>query len=110
MTDLTPIFQAIITLAVALVTAFVVPWLKKKIGAENMDEFLKWVNIGVAAAEQLYASTDGDKKKLYVIQFLSSKGFKVDTEMLDNAIEAAVLELHNAMYGTAVEVGVPANE
>ena len=98
MTDITPIIQAIITLAVALITAFVIPWLKNKIGAQNMDEFMRWVQIAVAAAEQLYESTDGDKKKAYVVNFLASKGFKVDTEELDNAIEAAVLELHNALY------------
>lgn len=104
MTDITPIIQAVITLAVALITAFAVPWLKKKIGAENMDEFLKWVEIAVAAAEQLYDSLDGDAKKAYVVQFLTSKGFKVDTEALDNAIEAAVLKLHNELYRQLKEV------
>ncbi len=104
MTDITPIIQAVITLAVALITAFAVPWLKKKIGAENMDEFLKWVEIAVAAAEQLYDSLDGDAKKAYVVQFLTSKGFKVDTEALDNAIEAAVLKLHNELYRQVKEV------
>lgn len=98
MTDITPIIQAVLTLAVALITAFVIPWLKNKIGAQNMDEFMRWVQIAVAAAEQLYESTDGDEKKAYVLNFLASKGFKVDTEELDNAIEAAVLELHNALY------------
>lgn len=98
MTDITPIIQAVLTLAVALITAFVIPWLKNKIGAQNMDEFMRWVQIAVAAAEQLYESTDGDEKKAYVVNFLASKGFKVDTEELDNAIEAAVLELHNALY------------
>lgn len=98
MTDITPIIQAVVTLAVALITAFVIPWLKNKIGAQNMDEFMRWVQIAVAAAEQLYDSTDGDEKKAYVVNFLASKGFKVDTEELDNAIEAAVLELHNALY------------
>ena len=98
MTDITPIIQTIITLAVALITAFVIPWLKNKIGAQNMDEFMRWVEIAVAAAEQLYESTDGDEKKAYVVNFLASKGFKVDTEELDNAIESAVLELHNSLY------------
>lgn len=101
MTDITPIIQAVITLAVALITAFVIPWLKKKIGAENMDEFMRWVAIAVAAAEQLYESTDGEKKKAYVVEFLLSKGFKVDVDELNNAIEAAVLELHNALNSTA---------
>ena len=101
MTDITPILQAVVTLAVALITAFAIPWLKKKIGAENMDEFMRWVQIAVAAAEQLYESTDGDGKKAYVVNFLASKGFKVNPEEFDNAIEAAVLKLHNELYGWA---------
>lgn len=101
MTDITPIIQAVVALAVALITAFVIPWLKNKVGAQNMDLFLAWVDIAVAAAEQLYESTDGDGKKAYVVSFLASKGFKVDTEELDNAIESAVLKLHNELYGWA---------
>ena len=85
----------------ALITAFVIPWLKNKIGAQNMDEFMRWVQIAVAAAEQLYESTDGDGKKAYVVNFLASKGFKVNPEEFDNAIEAAVLKLHNELYGWA---------
>ena len=98
--DLTEILSTVITLIAAIIAAFVIPWLKNKIGEQNMDEFMSWVNIAVAAAEQLYDSMDGEKKKAYVVEFLSSKGFKVDTEELDNAIEAAVLELHNALYNS----------
>lgn len=101
MTDITPIIQAVVALAVALITAFVIPWMKNKIGAQNMDEFMRWVQIAVAAAEQLYESTDGDGKKAYVVNFLASKGFKVNPEEFDNAIEAAVLKLHNELYGWA---------
>ena len=101
MTDITPIIQAVVALAAALITAFVIPWLKNKVGAQNMDLFLAWVDIAVAAAEQLYDTVDGEKKKAYVVNFLAQKGFKVDTEELDNAIEAAVLKLHNELYGWA---------
>lgn len=104
MTDLTYIFQAITTLAVAIITAFFIPWIKEKIGSQNMDEFLRWVDIAVAAAEQLYESTDGDKKKAYVVQFLESKGFSIDTSAMNNAIEAAVLDLHNALYGSTTTI------
>mgnify|MGYP001070169564 CR=1 FL=1 len=101
MTDITPVIQAVVALAAALITAFVIPWLKNKVGAQNMDLFLAWVDIAVAAAEQLYDTVDGEKKKAYVVNFLAQKGFKVDTEELDNAIEAAVLKLHNELYGWA---------
>ena len=50
MTDLTPIFNAVIALLAALVTAFVIPWLKRKTSAQEREDLLRWVEIAVAAA------------------------------------------------------------
>ena len=96
--DITPVLQAMVALIAALIGAVVVPWLRAKIGAEKMAELLRWVEIGVAAAEQLHSHTDPVKKKNYVREFLKKKGFDVDTDDVDNAIEAAVLKLHKEMY------------
>ena len=96
--DITPVLNAVVALLAALVSAVFVPWLRSKLGAEKMAEFLRWVEIGVAAAEQLYSHTDTEEKKSYVMGFLKKKGFDVDTEEVDNAIEAAVLKLHKEMY------------
>lgn len=90
--------KALVMLFFIIITYYLVPWLKNKVGAQNMDTFLAWVDIAVAAAEQIYDAADGDQKKAYVISFLEKKGFKVDAEELDNAIEAAVLHLHDQLY------------
>jgi len=100
--NITPIAEAVVALVAVLISAFVIPWIKKKIGAEDMAEFLSWVDIAVAAAEQLFESTDGAAKKKYVTVFLESKGFKLDTQEVDNAIEAAVIRLHNELYGVTM--------
>ena len=100
-TNVTEIVQALITLLAALISAVVVPWIKGKVGEQNMNDFLRWVEIGVAAAEQLYRGADPRWKKDYVVTFLNSKGFTMNEEELDNAIEAAVLKLHADLYGTA---------
>lgn len=102
--DLTAIFEAIIALVVALISVFVIPWVKSKIGADRMAEFLKWVEIAVAAAEQLYDSIDGDAKKHYVESFLRDKGYSVSTAELDVAIEGAVRKLHAELYGSTKDV------
>lgn len=102
--DITPIINAIIAMLAALATAFVVPWLKRRIAAADMEKFMGWVDIAVAAAEQLYTSLDGDAKKQYVLNYLKVKGYNVSTEDVENAIEAAVLKLHNALYGTTPDV------
>lgn len=97
--DITLILQAVIYLLVAIAMVIVIPWLRKKVGAENMDELMRWVEIGVAAAEQLYKAAQGAQKKQYVLEFVISKGLKIDEASLDAAIEAAVNALHNELYG-----------
>ncbi len=97
--NITPIVQAAIVLLASIVTTFVVPWIKSKVKNEDMDIFRRWVEIAVAAAEQLYASTDGAAKKEYVLTYLRDKGCSVDVDDLENAIEAAVLKLHSQLYG-----------
>ena len=95
MTDLTPIFNAVIALLAALITAFVIPWLKRKTFAQEREELLRWVEIAVAAAEQIWDSTQGEEKKKAVLAFLREKGFTFSESEIDSAIEAAVLKLHH---------------
>ena len=57
MIDLTPIMEAIIALVVAVITAFVIPWLKGKIDADKLEQIKLWVTVAVEAAEQLYNGT-----------------------------------------------------
>lgn len=100
--NITDILVAVVNLALVVLVAVLIPMLKNRIGAENMDSFLRWVEIGVAAAEQIFADTEGEKKKAYVLEYIESKGFEVNAEDVDNAIEAAVNKLHHELYGGAV--------
>ena len=97
MTDLTPIINALITLIAAIITAFVIPWIKRNTTQKDREEMLKWVEIAVAAAQQLYHQLSGKERKEYVLAFLAEKGYSVDDAALDNAIEAAVLKLHREL-------------
>jgi len=95
MTDITPIFQAVISVVAFAITAVVIPWLSKKIGAAKTNELLSWVKIFVEAAEQIYRESGmGEKKKAYVLNRLQEKGYDLDLEAIDDMIEAAVLELN----------------
>ena len=101
--NITEILEAFVYLIAVALSMFVIPVIKNKVGAQNMDEFLKWVDIAVAAAEQLYSSTQGTAKKNYVLNYLTTKGFEVDELELHIAVEAAVNRLHGELYGGAVE-------
>lgn len=99
--NITEILEAAVYLVAAIVSLFVIPAIKNKVGAQNMEQFLKWVDIAVAAAEQLYDATQGDTKKEYVLNYLSTKGFVVDETEVNLAIEASVNRLHHELYGKA---------
>lgn len=95
--NITLILEAALVFCVAVLTAVVIPWFRARYGNATLNELLAWVDVGVAAAEQLYESTDGAKKKEYVLKFLAGKGYRIDEDEIDKAIEAAVLHLHNAL-------------
>lgn len=95
MIDLTTVFSALITLICALISAFLIPYIKSKVSAEKLETIKAWVKVAVQAAEMLYRETGtGAQKKSYVIEYLNSKGYDLDTDTLNNLIESAVLELN----------------
>lgn len=97
MLNITEIVVAIIGLAASVITTVVVPYIKQKANSETYSQIQFWTTIAVEAAEMIYnQSGKGAEKKAYVLQFLQSKGFKVDEDSLDKVIEAAVLELKRA--------------
>ena len=95
MIDLTTIFQAAITLLAALITAFVIPWIKSRTTKTQREQIEAWVGIAVAAAEQLWKGHEkaGEEKKRYVLNFLEERGFAVDSAALDAMIEAEVMRI-----------------
>jgi hypothetical protein len=101
--DLTPIIEAIVVLIAALITAHVIPWLKRKIGAQKLTEAKTWVEIAVKAAEQLYkGSGSGVEKYNYVVKFLQDKGFTFDGDSIKNLIESTVGDLLNMQFAANV--------
>lgn len=93
--DITPVVNAVIALTATVVSAFLIPWIKSKTTAQQRSELVAWAKIGVAAAEQIYVGQGrGDEKKQYVLEFLKSKGFDLNEESVNNAIEAAVKQLN----------------
>ena len=95
MINLTPIISAALALIAALITAYVIPWIKANTTEKQRDQMMLWVEVAVNAAEQLYkGSGRGEEKKEYVIQFLADKGYTADLNEVEAAIEAFVLQLN----------------
>ena len=95
--DITPVVNGIIALIAAVVTAFVIPWIKSKTTATQREEINAWVRIAVTAAEQIYSGVGkGKEKKKYVLDFLAEKNLKIDEESVDLMIESAVKNMNQA--------------
>ena len=98
--DITPVVNAVIALAAAVVTAFVIPWVKSKTTAAQREEIEAWVRIAVTAAEQIYSGAGkGKEKKAYVLKFLEEKNLKIDEKSVDLMIESTVKNMNQAFNG-----------
>lgn len=96
--DITQIVIAVTGLLAAIITAVVAPYLKAKTTQAKWENAMYWVKLAVEGAEKIYKDQGlGKLKKQYVEQFLKDHNIKLDEEQIDVAIEAAVLQMQNAM-------------
>ena len=105
MNDVTfELLNIVISIAAALITLYLIPYLKSQTSTKQMDELVNMISIAVQAAEQTVRG--GKMKKAEVITFISgrmnNKGIKITDEQLDKLIESAVYSMNN----TAPEVVV----
>lgn len=103
--DVTQVILGLITLLFGVAEAFLIPWLKAKVGSERLAKIVDTIDIFVAAAEQIAERDgyDGAWKKQHVRELLEKNGYTVD-DTLDDFIEAAVIKLHNQLIGFGIEV------
>lgn len=93
--NLTEIIVALIGLLGLIITGVLVPYIRSKTTAEQRDNIYTVVSLAVQAAEQIFFKPgEGEKKKQFVIDYLSSRGIKLTLEDLNILIEAAVKELN----------------
>ena len=97
--DLTQVILALITLSSGVVSSFLVPYLKQRMTVTQQERLGTLIRVGVYAAEQLYRSGEGTRKKAYVIQLLESQGYDIDSDVIDARIEAELTGLKNACRG-----------
>ncbi len=95
--DLTQVIIAVIGVLGTIVTSFLIPLLRQKLTEAQMNKLAAFAKIGVYAAEQLYYPDEWESKKKYVQRFLEEKGYDVNLEEVNAAIESSVKELRIAM-------------
>ena len=84
--DLTPLFEAILTIVSLVITYKVIPWLKIKL-TESQFAYMKSITETlVFAAEQIYGAGNGAKKLQYVIDNLELRGFTFDQDVIEEYV------------------------
>lgn len=74
MINLTPLVNAFIVLLGAVITAFLVPYIKRKLNEAQLNELAKWVEVAVKAAEQIIKGTKvGQERKEWVLAYLRDR-------------------------------------
>lgn len=92
------IILAVIPVLGTILTVYIIPLIKEKIGNENLAKYEYWVNIAVKAAELIWVEAGhGADKKQYVIDFMNkmfnSKKTVITEEQLNALIEASVKQM-----------------
>ena len=92
------VLELVIVIAVALITRYVIPWVKSNIAINENTVLLTLVDAAVMYAEQTMEG--GQTKKEAVTEFLKKeleeRGIKVTDEQIDALIEAAVFAMKQA--------------
>ena len=83
----------------AVLSAYVIPWVKAKIGNERLEQISQWAALAVSWSEQIVDKTGaGTDKKIMVESFLrdllASKGLVLTDKQIDILIESAVRQMH----------------
>ena len=86
MIDLTPIVQAVLAVLAALITAFVIPWIKAKATVQQRELLERGVKTAVFAAEQVYGSGWGRDKMRYAEEYLRKRGYTVDVDLIEATV------------------------
>lgn len=96
--DLTQLILAIIGIMASVVSVYLIPLIKAKLGANKWDQFMKIVSVAVDAAEQLGLTDVVISKLEYAMQqvklTMQKQGLTYDDATIRAAIESLVLQFN----------------
>ena len=99
--DVTEFVTALLGLLASIVTAYLAPWLKAKLGAARYENALSVTNTLVNAAEQIFKGAGRGQEKLeYVRSELQKRGITYDQAKL----EAAVFKLGDVIFSQTITI------
>lgn len=91
---ITMLVESVCTILGILLTAYIIPWFKNKVGENKYDKLVEFTKICVRAAEQLFSDAENELKKSYVrsqiIIYADQLAIGLNESQLDAIIEGIV--------------------
>lgn len=91
------VVKLVVMVAALVVARYLVPFVKEKIGASNLELAAQWAKYAVLMAQQTLWSESGEDRKAYVTEFLkkllTKKNITITDEQMEILIEAAVKQM-----------------
>ena len=91
---ITELTKALVSVVLIIVSAYVIPWLKNKVGEDKYATIIDFAEIVVRSAEKIYTPEEWSKKKAYAVELVSEKaksiGLNLSEEEINAIIEGAV--------------------
>ena len=91
---ITKLVEAVVTVVIVLISAYVIPWLKGKIGDDKYALIVEFAEIVVRSAEKLYTPDEWAQKKRYAVEMVQKKaeeiGITITADEINAIIEGAV--------------------
>ena len=95
--DLTPICEAIIALLAAVITMYLIPWIKSKTNEQQQRYIYTAARIVVYAMEKIYGAGNGDVKFAQAQKVLEQEyGIRLDIAQLKTVVNAVIKEMEQA--------------
>lgn len=102
--DFTPLAEAVITLLAAVITIYLIPWIKSRATLEQQTYIRMAVQVAVYAAEKLYGAGRGDEKLAYAQKVLHDQyHIELDTGKLKALVDAQIKQMEHEEGLTMIE-------
>lgn len=98
MNDITKIIvEAVVSISVILITRYIIPWIKGKIGEDKYKIIENYTELAVRSAEQMYTPDQWRQKKNYVKLCVQEKLKEIGLELTETEINNIIEGWVNAV-------------
>lgn len=99
------IIKLLLTILIALIGRYAVPYIREMLGAAKFDRIYHWAELAVRWAEQVISEQgQGEKKKAMVVAFLQNVLAKCHVNLTEEQLEVLIESVVKQMNDEKVEV------